>query len=471
VRRVRPLAWRTTSVPKPFWRRGFVLAIATPRCSDRDVRRLSLVLLAVLFAGCSSMARTRTVQAAPRIGAPGPAAHCTTTLTVGADIQNALSTAKPGAVVCLNPGTYGDVTLTGINHSRTVTLAPTPGASVHIGGLTFVGPRTTSNLTVEGLFIDSGVDDRTGTPGGLVFRYDTIEGVRGGYAYYFYADGSSSGNYTQRGVKMLYNRIDHVGACLEVDGGAGMAFDFTFSHNICGPGVGAGATVPSNASHYLQIGGITGFVADNNAFLGPMDPNYERAGLHNNVLHTFGQTAYVHFANNFMWHTQSRGQTILLEEGKLDDLTIDNNLDVEDPQCDVRGNCSGYAIYVDDAHGLTVQDNTIVDSYWGVLLTDANSMGYPGGANYRITRNIAVGTRGNPALSYGRCFSTCIFDYNVTDDRSANQHHPTHFVTRWRTKWRSTRWVPSVADATPPAGYYSAIGLPWAAGYRGKIGP
>ena len=91
---------------------------------------------------------------------------------------------------------------------------------------------------------------------------------------------------------MLYNQIDYVGACVEVDGGNGLAFDFTFSDNVCGPGIGAGATTASDASHYIQVGGITGLTADNNAFLGPMDPKYEAAGLHNNVLHVFGIQSY-----------------------------------------------------------------------------------------------------------------------------------------------------------------------------------
>lgn len=117
---------------------------------------------------------------------------------------------------------------------------------------------------------------------------------------------------------------------------------------MCGPGIGADATVSSGASHYLQIGGITGSTAQNNSFLGPMDRNYENAGLHNNVLHVFGGSSNIDFSSNLMWHTQSRGQAILLEEGHLNDVAINNSLDVENPSCDVASNCSGYAIDVYD---------------------------------------------------------------------------------------------------------------------------
>jgi hypothetical protein len=438
---------------------------------DLAVVKRVWILLAVTVAACGSSQHIPRSDSTGSRGALGPRANCTRTLSVGADIQGALSGAKAGDVVCLSAGRYGDVTLTGISHSSNVTLAPTPGANVNLGRLTFVGPATSSNLTVQGFHINSGIAERSGTPGGLVFQYNTIENLPRGYAYYFYADGSSPGSYTQTGVKMLYNQIDHVGACLEVDGGNAMASNFTFSHNVCGPGIGAGASGASDASHYLQIGGITGFIAANNAFVGPMDPNYENAGLHNNVLHIFGDSSRIDFSNNVIWHAQSRGQTILLEEGRLDGVTINNNLDVEDPACDVVGNCAGYAIDVYNSHGLTVQSNTIVDSYWGVLLTHSEPMSYSDGANYNISRNVIVGTKGNPALSYGSCASACILDYNVSDDASAKQVGSTHFVTHWAAKWGFTSWAPATAHIAPPPGYYRATGLPWEAGYQGTIGP
>lgn len=70
---------------------------------------------------------------------------------------------------------------------------------------------------------------------------------------------------------------------------------------------------------------------------------------------------------------------------------------------------------------MTVQDNTIVDSYWGVLLTNSEKGSYSGGANYNMSRNVTVGAKGNPDVSYGGCLSSCMFDYNVTDDESAQQ--------------------------------------------------
>jgi hypothetical protein len=342
---------------------------------------------------------------------------------------------------------------------------------VHLGALVFVGPHTTSNLTIQGLYIDGGVAVRTGTPGGLVFQYDTIHDIPRGFAYYFYANGSSPGNYTQAGVKILYSQIDHVGACLEVDGGRGLAGDFTFSHNVCGPGIGAGATVATGASHYVQIGGITGVTVDDNAFLGPMDPNYIAAALHNNVLHVFGGASGITFSGNLMWHTQSRGQTILLEEGHLDDVTVADNLDVEDPSCDVLGQCSAYGVFVDNAHGLRVTHNTIVNAYYGVLLTRSGGASYPGGSGYDVSRNVIVGAKGGAALSYSGCLSDCTVDYNVTEDRTADQPGGHHALAHWSPRWETTEWAPASPFAGPPPGYWRAAALPWDAGYQGTVGP
>jgi hypothetical protein len=415
---------------------------------------------------------TATTGAVGGVGAPGPAAGCSTTVRPGTNLQLELARANAGDVVCLAAGSYGDVELSGISHSSAVTLAPVPGATVHLGALVFVGPKTTSNLTVQGLYIDGGVAVRIGTPHGLVFQYDTIHDIPRGFAYYFYANGSSAGSYTQSGVKVLYNQIDHVGACLEVDGGRSLASDFTFSHNVCGPGIGAGATVATEASHYVQIGGVTGATVDDNAFLGPMDPNYITAGLHNNVLHVFGSSSGIDFSGNLMWHTQSRGQTLLLEEGQLDDVTIANNLDVEDPRCDSAGQCSAYAVFVDDAHGLRVQHNTIVDSYYGVLLTRGGGVGYPDGRGYDVSRNVIVSARtGSANLSYQNCSAQCAVGYNVTGDRSAHQRGGTQALAHWAPRWGSTAWEPTIPFAGPPPSYRRAIGLPWDAGYQGLVGP
>ncbi len=405
------------------------------------------------------------------IGAPGPAVACTETLSVGASIESALSRAGPGTVVCLSPGNYGNVTLTGIAPTANVTLAPVPGGSVTFSELTLSGSAN-ANLTIQGFNIPGGVQDVSATPGGLVFQYNTISHNAAGYGFYFDADGNG-GNNTQYGVQILHNEIDYVGECLAVTRGTDQEHTFTFSGNVCGPGIGYGDQSSTDPGHYIEIGGVTGISVDSNAFVGPADPNDSNIGLHLNVFHVFGDSSDVDFSNNLLWHTQTIGQALLIQEGHFDDVTINNNLDVEDPSCDNgNSNCTSYAFWTTDVHGLSFQDNTVVDSYWGVILTIyQTSQDYKGGTNYTVAHNIGVGTADNSDLSYGDCTSACVFDYNVTDDPSAHQGGSTHYVTSWAPHWATTSWAPTVPYARPPAGYYQPVGLPFSAGYQGTAGP
>jgi hypothetical protein len=405
------------------------------------------------------------------VGAPGPAVNCSVTLSVGANIQSALSSAAAGTVVCLNAGNYGSVTLSGIAPPGNVTLAPAPGATVTFTDFTLTGAPS-SNLTIQGFFIPGGVDDETGTPGGLVFQYNTISHHAQGYGFYFDAGGNGA-NGTQSGIQILNNQIDHVGECLAITRGTDQERAFTFSGNVCGPGLGYGDTQSTQPGHYIEIGGITGVTVDHNAFVGPADPNAAPVGLHLNVFHIFGDASNVDFSNNILWHTQTIGQALLIQEGQFDNVTINNNLDVEDPACAVaNSNCDSYAFWTADVHGFSFQNNTVVNSYWGVLLTESQtSDDYNGGTGYTVAHNIAVQTADGPDISYGECVSSCLFDYNVTDDQSARKAGSTHNVVGWKPSWTSTSWTPTVPYARPPAGYYQPTGLPFAAGYGGSAGP
>ena len=100
-----------------------------------------------------------------------------------------------------------------------------------------------------------------------------------------------------------------------------------------------------------------------------------------------------------------------------------------------------------------------------------NQRDYSGGTGYAVAHNVVVGTADGPDLSFGECSSSCLFDYNVTDDQSAKQAGSTHNVVGWKPSWTSTSWTPTVPYSRPPAGYYRAVGLPFAAGYTGTVGP
>lgn len=437
--------------------RGATSATYTPALTDQP-HTFRVRVTARNPAGRASAwsARTGILEAA-QAGAPGPAVSCTTTLQAGADLQDALSHADPGQVICLDAGDWGHVTLSQLAPTSNVTLAAAPDQDVHLGSLTIEGqsgsPSPTDNLTVRGFWIDHGVADLTDTTGGLVFEHNTITRIRQGYGFYFNSDGNG-GSHAQAGVVMRDNRISDVGECLAI---AGTARDFTFTHNVCGPGLGYGDTASTQPSHYIEVGRIDGLSVTANAFLGPADPNADAADLHLNVLHLFGGATNVDVSGNLMWRTQARGQAILIQEGHFDHVRIDDNLDVEDPACTEHSGCANYMAEVSNAHGLSFVGNTVVGAAYGVLLTASGESGdYPIGGDYVIAHNVVVGAGGAPAISYGECSSSCVFDYNVTDDGSAAQEHAAHSVTDWTPIWR-------------PGSTFEAVGLPFPAGYSGAL--
>lgn len=78
------------------------------------------------------------------------AQSCTQTLSPGANVQSAVSSAAAGSTICLESGNYNGFSLNGVAKSPRVTLRATSqlGASF-TGGLTFAG--NTNGLTFEGI--------------------------------------------------------------------------------------------------------------------------------------------------------------------------------------------------------------------------------------------------------------------------------------------------------------------------------
>jgi hypothetical protein len=424
------------------------------RCTRRaEIRRptgtpagLTVLLVAVAIgaAGCGGGAPGRR-KAAQRPIARAAACSVTVAAASGAaGATRALDAAGSGGRICLQAGHYGAIALSNFNPSATVTLAPAAGAQVTVGPLSLTGPN--HDLTFEGLSL--GPVSVTGAASRLAFIDNHLSGL--GEGFYFYA---GQGN-EQDGIQVLGNHIDHLhaadlsapgaGQCVTIAGGATEERNFTLNHNVCGPRIG---------DHYFQVGGIDGLTAEDNAFLGPVDPEALKQQTHNNVLQVFGDSRNINFSHNVMRNTESRGQTVLIEEGHFDNVTVDGNLWQEDPTCLKDPNCFSYAIDIYNAHGLSFQNNTVIDSHWGVLLTDVEPQSYPSGRDYQISHNIVVGTSGNYDITFQHCATHCTFDYNVTADDSAKQAGSHRYVTGWKPVW-------SAGAAHDP------VGLDFAAGYR-----
>src|SRR6185312_10343729 len=150
---------------------------------------------------------------------------------------------------------YGDVTISGVTPTGAVTFQPVPGATVHFGTLqTDPSSGAVNNLVVQGFYIDGGIIAGGSSTGGLTFKYNTIENMPKSIAINLDAQ-IHGGSYTENGISMLNNQIDHIGQCLNV--GRGQS-NVTFSNNVCGPGLGDGATVSTDPGHYIETGGLVG---------------------------------------------------------------------------------------------------------------------------------------------------------------------------------------------------------------------
>ena len=215
-----------------------------------------------------------------------------------------------------------------------------------------IGYGTTGNLTVEGIHFTGGVSLADPVAGGLTFQYDNLENFSG-FAFYAYPGQDGNSKAVENGVTMQYDQIDHVGQCLEADP-AGSFTNWSFSHNVCGPDIGAGMCSGGQGGHYIQTDAQTNMAVENNAFVGPPDPCPEKVGAHLNVFHMNGSSTGTNFSNNLLWHTESLGEEVMFQSGAQNQITIDNNLAVEDradlndPVQHLRGPRSGVQQQHDD---------------------------------------------------------------------------------------------------------------------------
>ena len=459
-----------------------VLATSSCACGKTHSPRLQM---STWEAGHRAPGAAPAARASVLVGAPGPTVACTKTFDVGAALEEALLAASPGSVLCLNSGHWPDPELSGIAPSRHITVAAAPGQTVYMVGLTMAGPGAVGNLTFQGIHFTAGIRGIGPITGNVVFKYDTLRNIPNSYAFYFFG-GGGGGPATQTGVSILYSQIDHVGQCLELVGGPGVESDFTFAHNVCGPGIGYGES-RSFGAHYIQTDGVRSLTVDNNAFEGPPDRRTVTYGNHLNVLHVWGTSQNVDFSNNIIWHARALGEMVLLGDNShpslLDNIRLSNNLDVSDPACSAGSVCHSYSMYSLPVHGMVWTHNTIIGSVWGVGLgwvASCTSTCYESSRNMTGAFNIAAPSCGrsrdcNTDYAAFACGGRqCVVGHNVSADTSADSAlgGPGN-VVRWVPKFRTTAWTPTSGPPwkPPPQGYYQPVGLPFAAGYQGPIGP
>jgi hypothetical protein len=226
--------------------------------------------------------------------------------------------------------------------------------------------------------------------------------------------------------------------------------NYTFSHNVCGPGIGQGGDPDA---HYIQAEGNNNVTIDNNAFEGPANAQTIKRGAHLNVTHQCGNN--LKFNKNILWHADAVGQSLLWgDDCQVVGGQANNNLIVEDPrQCrEIGTTCNAYSLWIDNAHSssnVMFSGNTVVNStaYGGIYAR-------PGVRGFSAHYNLAANDAHN-AYSFRGCHS-------CSHNASGN------------VRWQNTTWTPNTGFPwkPPPANYYKPGRRRLSAyGYQGTIGP
>ncbi len=438
--------------------------------AESDIARtLRVLVTATNGAGSttSSSIATATVAAG--------SSKCTVTDTASmsaSTIANSIVSVADGGIVCLAGGSYPFIHVVGAAHKAYATVRPVAGATATVEGMEVAN---SSFLRFEGLRMTEGFnmrDSSTGAGHDYQFIENTFESplygivlfggsgpikkvlIEGNYMHYVHLDnpevnGKCSAGYAQ-------------GQDVTIDNAEGV----TISHN----------TFNEAAWHYIQGGGDgpEGVDVEHNLFEGKI----LMACSHLNLWQIWAGGENDTFKSNVAMG-QGRGmKNGLSEEAATDGVIFENGAGSVECGTTMKNSviennlfvnaATSYELQIYTTEGATIKNNTVVGSEWGsALLTEHCGAG----SNYTMTHNIDVEDQGSGGdMSFGACSGTCLFDYNASEDTSANQAGSTHYTTKWSPKWTTTAWNPAI-EATMPAGFYVPTGLSTEAGYKGTVGP
>jgi hypothetical protein len=435
----------------------------------------------------------RVVVTAANAGGSTPASSVATAEVTGSDVSCSVTvspgvgvgviasdvvSAADGATVCLAGGSYPAIHIEGAVHGSYVTVRPAPGATATVAGIEVAD---SSFLRFQGLRMTEGFNMRDGSASAshdYQFIENTFEEPHYGVVLY-------GGSAPIKKVLIEGNHFNHVVFTEKI--GEGRIGE---CHAGYAEGAGVtlfyaeGVTIARNTFdevdvHYIQGGssGPEGAVVEHNLFEGYT--HYECVHLNlwqiwtggendtfrDNIAIGKGTKAGVGPFKNGDEEAATDG--VLFENGAgsaecgvtMKNSVIENNLFVD------AGDSYELQVYTTD--GATIRDNTVVGSAYGTaLLTEACGAG----SDYTMTHNIDVQNGSGSDFGFGSCSAECSFDYNVSQDTSANSNGATHYVTGWSPKWSTTTWNPA-SEPKAPAGFYIPTGLAIEAGYQGNAGP
>ncbi len=356
----------------------------------------------------------------------GGSASCTQTLSSGANLSSALSSAAAGSVICLDSGSYS-VNVTKANKSSMVTVQPAAGASPT---LSYSMLNQVTNLRFQGLKFTGGIE-ALGPSSKIQLVDNEFVGPFG-----FHANGQEQSNGTEVTDVLIdgnnMHNLDYTGNQGTANGygitASNGAARFTITDN----------TIKSPASDYIQFASPNTVLIDHNTFLGPSLLGSHAD--HQDLVQIFGGGKNVTFTNNVARDTETQ-ESLLFQEGTFSNVVIENNLFDHDSR--------GYTCQLYQSAGMVFRNNTVVGSHWGCLFRDLASSS--AGSGYQIDHNVFTNTaEGSDISTEGRAGSWGAYDYNVSSDGSAGGSHS---VRNWSPSWSDTN-------------SYIPLGLPFAAGYR-----
>jgi hypothetical protein len=355
------------------------------------------------------------------------AANCTQTLSPGASLSNAVSSAAADAVLCLDGGSWS-FNLSGVDKSSPVTVRSADGTTASLG---YSLLNDSSNLRFQDLRFTGGAE-MVGSSDHIEFRDSEFTGEFG-----IRANGDEAGGGTVVTDVVIdgnyMHDLDYTGQPGSGSGYGVIAVNgvehFTITDN----------TIESVAADYIQSASPVDFSVVGNTFLGPSLVG-GHPQEHQDLWQIFGGGDDITFADNVARDTGTH-ESLLFQEGHFTNVVIENNLFDHDSR--------GYTCQLYQSTGLVFRNNTVVGSRWGCLFRDEASSAP--GSGYQVDHNVFADTESDVDVSTeGRAGNWGTYDYNVSSDGSANGAHS---VRNW-----SPSWVDTVD--------YSPLGLPFSAGYQ-----
>jgi hypothetical protein len=371
----------------------------------------------------SPATRSWTVQTSESGGGGG---SCTQTLSSGANLSSAVSSAAGGAVICLNSGSYS-VNVTKANKASMVTVKPAAGAAPT---LSYSMLNQATNLRFQELKFTGGIE-ALGPASKLQFVDNEFVGPFG-----FHGNGQDQSSGTEVTDVLFDGNYLHD---LDYSGNQGTAngYGITVSNGVSRITV-TNNTIKSPASDYIQFASPNTVTIDHNTFLGPSLLGSHAD--HQDLVQIFGGGKNITFTNNVARDTETQ-ESLLFQEGAFSNVVIENNLFDHDSR--------GYTCQLYQSSGMVFRNNTVVGSHWGCLFRDLASSS--AGSGYQVDHNVFTNTaEGSDLSTEGRAGGWGTYDYNVSEDGSADGSHS---VRNWSPSWSNTT-------------NYTPLGLPFAAGYR-----